>query len=161
MNFRPIIVVFALTVVVLGLLRVLDMKKISGEAVVSSELYPESPRRIAEPTERPLADLLIEYEGVLRELSPDLHQALDPGLPKEELLQLEQEFSIVLSPDIVTLYSWKNGTESAFVDVFPFNRFVPLEEALQKREHFRNPPNLTPAQKRAWRELRYRSATWG
>lgn len=108
------------------------------------ELYPR-PREVPESTNRPLPELLREYELVVKELSPSAHATLQPGLSTGELDELEQKYSTVLSRDIRLLYSWKNGSEtSQAINVFPYMRFVPLQEALERRDHFRNAMNDAP-----------------
>jgi hypothetical protein len=106
--------------------------------LTEEELYPR-PVELPPSTERPLSELLSEYESVLESLSPSAHAALQPGLSGEELDRLEMEFSIVLSADMRALYSWRNGSDtSRNVCVFPYMHFYPLKDALAHRDHFRN-----------------------
>lgn len=108
------------------------------EAPSWEEMYPR-PTKLPEATDRKLADLLSEYEKVLRDICPEIHATLQPGLSAEGLDALEAKHGIVLSDDIRALYSWKNGS-SDDKQAFPFNRFVPLAEALEARELFREGP---------------------
>ncbi len=121
------------------------------------EIYPR-PVDIPPRTIRPLTELLAEYEAATKQLSPSAHAALQPGLSEIALDELERKYSIVLSSDMRTLYLWKNGTGS-FLDVFPYRRFVPLDEALDARAQFRNAGRGKPAEVRAlyddWLSHRY------
>lgn len=119
-------------------IRPIVTRSLLSPAPSDDELYPR-PSELPQPTNRPLAELLAEYESAIQSLSPEAHETLQPGLSVEELDRLEDEYSIVLSADMRALYSWKNGSDpEKHIDVFPYMRFVPLAEALAARDSFRN-----------------------
>lgn len=140
MNARTIIAVFAVVGVAICIAMLRSRQRFPAAnllppAPAADEMYPR-PTNLSPATAKALAGLLSEYENVIRELNPGVYAALQPGLSVEQLDAFEVQHDIVLTTDIRTLYSWKNGS-SDHTNAFPFYKFVPLGEALDSRKHFR------------------------
>ena len=101
-------------------------------------LYPPAPPMPAVVAESP-DQLLAQYERILMERAPNVLAALQPGLTDAEIDALEAKHQFKLTPDLRSLYRWRNGTpRTANICAFPNHEFVPLDQALANREGLRS-----------------------
>jgi len=97
-------------------------------------LYPPAPP-LSPVTSIPVEHLLNEYELFLKSKAPVCFAALQPGLSDVDLDTLELKYHFKLTPDLRALYRWHNGAiAGANMNLFPNHRFMPLEDALIRRE---------------------------
>jgi cell wall assembly regulator SMI1 len=103
-----------------------------------AQLYPPAP-----PMPAVIADsadhLLAKYEQIIKERSPALLAALQPGLTDAEIDALESKDGFKLPADLRALYRWHNGAapSATTADVFPDHRFIPLDQAIANRDSLR------------------------
>jgi cell wall assembly regulator SMI1 len=103
----------------------------------AAEMYPPAPP-MPPVVQEGMDRLLAKYERILAEHAPKVLATLQPGLTNAQIDALEAAHRIKLTPDLRSLYRWRNGTpRAAYVDVFPDHEFVPLDQALQTREALR------------------------
>jgi hypothetical protein len=101
-------------------------------------LYPHAPPMPAVVAESP-DQFLAQYERILTERAPNVLAALQPGLTDAEIDALEAKHQFELTPDLRSLYRWRNGTpRAASICAFPNHEFVPLDQALASRDGLRS-----------------------
>jgi hypothetical protein len=64
----------------------------------------------------PMYEQLTRLEINLQTKHPEALARMQPGLSRQEISEITAPYGIELDPDIITLYSWKNGVESATVE---------------------------------------------
>ncbi len=116
------------------------------------QLYPPAPP-MPIAVSGPVEDLLATYENSLRGDAPAVLAALQPGLSDAEIDQLEQEHGVKLTADLRALYRWRNGTPRfPGIAAFPNHEFVPLEDALARRDAKRREAAAQSPEQRALTE---------
>lgn len=123
--------------------------------------YPKAPPMPAAVPDK-VEDLLARFEQLLDKQAPKLLAALQPGLSRERIEELEKQHQFKLPPDLRALYHWRNGTpRNNSLDIFPDHRFVPLDEAAAEREELRRQVKEgNPLQRGVWAAFAGHREAW-
>ena len=101
-------------------------------------LFYPVPERMPPATTHNVEKLLTQLEATLKTKAPAIIGSFQPGLADSQITALEEKAGMKLSSDMRALYRWRNGSASKNLEGFiPGHRFVPLEEAVESSDLFR------------------------
>ena len=81
-----------------------------------------------------MEEVLSRLERALASKAPQTLAALQPGLSKDRITELEKRGGITLSPEFRSLYRWRNGLPSGPAqDFIPGHQFPSLEQVIERK----------------------------
>jgi len=101
---------------------------------VRSFFYPW-PRSMPRAPGKDIDAALRRFEAALAAHAPQVLAALQPGLPEEQLRDIEFHYRLKLTDELRAMYRWRNGaTPEAQIELIPGHRFLPFDHAAELRE---------------------------
>jgi hypothetical protein len=84
-------------------------------------------------------DLLVQFDGVLREYNPIEYQKLNEPLPKRNIAEGFEQFNLS-SSDLVSFYEWKNGiNEDIFCEIVDLGGPLSMDSVMNVRRNYSHP----------------------